>query len=182
MGKPMYGGKGPSYPTSLKTQKYDDLVQDYRTTPTGQLKKDDAAKDLLKRVGIRSRTEHTPLIPVAMTSKLWWTRMADIADGVPSILAGVNVGEGDDFDMRGDEVPGLRAGTPNQNVKPPFRTMSFWRNLVRAWEMRNYHEIKSRGWNGATNWEVDPHPADMSILTQGTTMTPDGTHGHTPIS
>eukprot|EP00971_Amphidinium_carterae_P118533 2348292-Amphidinium_carterae.1 len=60
MGTPMYGGKGPCYPTSLNTQKYDDLVQDYRTTPSGQLKKIDPAKDLRKRVGIRSRVEHKP--------------------------------------------------------------------------------------------------------------------------
>eukprot|EP00971_Amphidinium_carterae_P101390 2006799-Amphidinium_carterae.1 len=74
--------------------------------------------------------------------------------------------------MTKDGVSGLRAGTSGQNVKPPFRTMSYWRNLVRAWEMRNYEGIKAKGWNGGVDWEKDPHPADMTILTQGTTMTP----------
>eukprot|EP00971_Amphidinium_carterae_P118534 2348292-Amphidinium_carterae.2 len=99
--------------------------------------------------------------------------MTDVEEGVPSILAGIpQADERDDCDMRGNEVPGLHAGTSDQNVKPPFRTMSYWRNLVRAWEMRNYHGIKSRGWNGASDWQSDPHPAEMTILTQGTTMTP----------
>eukprot|EP00971_Amphidinium_carterae_P006474 127734-Amphidinium_carterae.3 len=173
MGTPMYGGQGPCYPTSLNTQRYDDLVQDYRMSPSGRLENGDPAKDLRKRVGIRNRVEHAPLIPVAMTSKLWSTRMTDIAEDVPSILAGIpNADERDDFDMTRDGVSGLRAGTSDQDVKPPFRTMSFWRNLVRAWEMRNYEEIKSRGWNRALKWETDPHPTDMPILTQGTTMTP----------
>eukprot|EP00971_Amphidinium_carterae_P219026 4347723-Amphidinium_carterae.1 len=50
--------------------------------------------------------------------------------------------------------------------------MSYWRNLVRAWEMRNYEKIKTEGWNGGVDWKTDPPPANMTILTQGATMTP----------
>eukprot|EP00971_Amphidinium_carterae_P272984 5418049-Amphidinium_carterae.1 len=50
--------------------------------------------------------------------------------------------------------------------------MSYWRNLVRAWEMRNYDRIKRYGWSAGVDWEKDPPPADMAILTQGATMTP----------
>eukprot|EP00971_Amphidinium_carterae_P115605 2289809-Amphidinium_carterae.1 len=38
--------------------------------------------------------------------------------------------------------------------------------------MRNYEVIKAMGWNEGVNWNKDPPPADMTILTQGTTMTP----------
>eukprot|EP00971_Amphidinium_carterae_P085091 1683355-Amphidinium_carterae.1 len=50
--------------------------------------------------------------------------------------------------------------------------MSHWRNLVRAWEMRNYEGVKKYGWNGGIDWVNDPHPADMATLTQGAAMTP----------
>eukprot|EP00971_Amphidinium_carterae_P174926 3467670-Amphidinium_carterae.1 len=38
--------------------------------------------------------------------------------------------------------------------------------------MRNYDGVKEYGWNGGIDWVNDPPPADMTILTQGATMTP----------
>eukprot|EP00971_Amphidinium_carterae_P163016 3231987-Amphidinium_carterae.1 len=117
LGKPLYGEKGPCFPTSLNTQRYVDLVQSYRTIPSGHLKIEDPAKDLRKRVGLRNRLEQHPLIPVAMTSKLWWTRMTELAEGVPRILEGISpsVDQDDDIDMTKDGVSGLRAGTSGQD-------------------------------------------------------------------
>eukprot|EP00971_Amphidinium_carterae_P324634 6451770-Amphidinium_carterae.1 len=65
----------------MKTQKYEELVRDYRRAPLSQLNLVDPAKDLRDRVGARIRVTGHPLIPVAMTSKLWWTRMTELADG-----------------------------------------------------------------------------------------------------
>eukprot|EP00971_Amphidinium_carterae_P134468 2664782-Amphidinium_carterae.1 len=95
--------------------------------------------------------------------------MTELAEGVPRILEGA---PSDEFAVTRDEVSGSRVGTSAQPPKPPFRTMSYWRNLVRAWEMRNYEGVKKRGWHGGIDWENDPHPADMVVLTQGATMTP----------
>eukprot|EP00971_Amphidinium_carterae_P060496 1197435-Amphidinium_carterae.1 len=61
-----------------------------------------------------------------MTSKLWWTRMTELAEGVPRILEGA---PSDEFAVTGNEVSGSRVGTSAQPLKPPFRTMSYWRNL-----------------------------------------------------
>eukprot|EP00971_Amphidinium_carterae_P189559 3762696-Amphidinium_carterae.1 len=68
--------------------------------PSAQLNLEDPAKDLRNRVGAQNRLDGHPLIPVAMTSKLWWTRMTELAEGVPRILAGV---PSDEFDMTGNE-------------------------------------------------------------------------------
>eukprot|EP00971_Amphidinium_carterae_P218245 4331982-Amphidinium_carterae.1 len=51
-----------------------------------------------------------------------------------------------------------------------FSNMSPWRNLVRAWEMRNHEKINAQPWHDVCY--PDPHPADTSILTQGATMMP----------
>eukprot|EP00971_Amphidinium_carterae_P336564 6472990-Amphidinium_carterae.2 len=170
LGPPLYDERGPCYPVSMRTQDYEELARDYRMTPTAQLNLDDPAIDLRTRVGAQNRLEGHPLIPVAMTSKLWWTRMTELAEGVPRILAGI---PSDDFAATGNEVSGSRVGTSSsQTLKPPFRTMSHWRNLVRAWEMRNYENVKKYGWNRGVDWVNDPHPADMATLTQGATMTP----------
>eukprot|EP00971_Amphidinium_carterae_P090598 1793553-Amphidinium_carterae.1 len=86
--------------------------------------------------------------------------MTELAEGVPRILAGA---PSDEFDMTGNEVPGSRV-TSAQTLKPPFRTMSYWRNLVRAWKMRNYEGVKRYGWNGRIDWSNDPPPADVATL------------------
>eukprot|EP00971_Amphidinium_carterae_P301155 5983323-Amphidinium_carterae.5 len=98
-----------------------------------------------------------------MTSKLWWTKIADLrGEGTPGVLAG---------------VPGAnRAGTSGVLAEAPaeeqtLRSMSPWRNIVRAWEMRNSEVLKNYSWKEVANF-IDPHPADMSILTQGAMMTP----------
>eukprot|EP00971_Amphidinium_carterae_P046663 919334-Amphidinium_carterae.3 len=183
IGRPLYEQQDFCRPSSLETLRYDELrydelVQDYRKVPTGQLKQDDLANDLIRRVGYRGRVEDMPLIPVPMTSKLWWTRMTDIPEGVPSVLAGTNEtpsavpgSRAGTADM-GEGSPGSRAGDPEPSSKQPFKTMSTWRNLVRAWEMRHYEDIRMKGWTQALNWRDDPYPGDMSILTQGATMTP----------
>eukprot|EP00971_Amphidinium_carterae_P125631 2488706-Amphidinium_carterae.1 len=70
--------------------------------------------------------------------------MTELAEGVPRILEGA---PRDELAVARDEVSGSRVGTSAQPPKPPFRTMSYWRNLVRAWEMRNYEGVKKYGWN-----------------------------------
>eukprot|EP00971_Amphidinium_carterae_P043194 849770-Amphidinium_carterae.1 len=115
LGPPLYGERGHCYPLSMKTQKYDQLVRDYRKVPSAQLNLEDPARDLINRVGAQNRLNGHPLIPVAMTSKLWWTRMTELAEGVPRILAGV---PSDEFDAIGHEVPGSRVGSSAQTLKP----------------------------------------------------------------
>eukprot|EP00971_Amphidinium_carterae_P026809 528969-Amphidinium_carterae.2 len=85
--------------------------------------------------------------------------MTELAEEVPRILAGV-------------PSDGSRVGTSAQTLKPPFRTMSYWRNLVRAWKMRNYENVKKYGWNGEVDWSNGPPLADMATLTQEATITP----------
>eukprot|EP00971_Amphidinium_carterae_P242143 4807896-Amphidinium_carterae.1 len=48
--------------------------------------------------------------------------------------------------------------------------MSPWRNLVRAWEMRNHEKLNTQTWHEVCY--KDPHPADMTVLTQAAMMTP----------
>eukprot|EP00971_Amphidinium_carterae_P100641 1990957-Amphidinium_carterae.1 len=99
-----------------------------------------------------------------MTSKLWWTKTADLLDD--GVLGGTLA-----------RAPGAtRAGTSGASAgasaeEQSFRSMSPWRNLVRAWEMRNHEKLKTNSWREVANW-IDQHPADMSILTQGAMMTP----------
>eukprot|EP00971_Amphidinium_carterae_P268465 5326120-Amphidinium_carterae.1 len=70
LGLPLYGDGDPSCPASLNTRRYEELVQDYRISPSAQLNLLDPANDLRNRVGTQVRLDGHPLIPVAMTSKL----------------------------------------------------------------------------------------------------------------
>eukprot|EP00971_Amphidinium_carterae_P131267 2600101-Amphidinium_carterae.1 len=67
-------------------------------------------------------TAKRPLIPAAMTSQLWWTKMVD-----PVTRRERELGE----------VP----------EEESFSNMSPWRNLVRAWEMRNHERLIERTWH-----------------------------------
>eukprot|EP00971_Amphidinium_carterae_P271142 5380734-Amphidinium_carterae.1 len=91
-----------------------------------------------------------------MTSKLWWTKMTGpVGNGA---LGGTLA-----------RAPGA-TGTGAATGERSFRSMSPLRNLVRAWEMRNYEKLKTFSWREVTF--IEQHPADMSILTQGAVMTP----------
>eukprot|EP00971_Amphidinium_carterae_P211882 4204685-Amphidinium_carterae.1 len=128
-------------------------INNYREEPQGQLSTENPARDLRRRLLPGDEAERRPLIPAAMTSKLWWTKMADP----------INAREGRN-----------RTSTePAEEPEPEaevFSHMSSWRNLVRAWEMRNHKKLQEKTWHEVTF--VDPHPADMTDLTQGATMTP----------
>eukprot|EP00971_Amphidinium_carterae_P214329 4253611-Amphidinium_carterae.5 len=86
-----------------------------------------------------------------MTSKLWWTKMIDPAD-------------------ERERRTGTNGEPTEAPVEESFNSMSPWRNFVRAWEMRNHERLKTESWNEVTY--IEPHPADMTELTQGAAMTP----------
>eukprot|EP00971_Amphidinium_carterae_P168256 3333696-Amphidinium_carterae.3 len=81
------------------------------------------------------------MIPVAMTSKLWWTKMVDPDDEAIR----------DRNDVEPAEAP----------VEESSSNMSPWRNLVRAWEMRNHDRLQRENWHVVTYH--DSHPADMEV-------------------
>eukprot|EP00971_Amphidinium_carterae_P093188 1844350-Amphidinium_carterae.1 len=116
-------------PMSLDVEISDHVVNHYRKVPNGQLSTDQPARDLSRRFRpmqdgepeVEPPTTSRPLIPVAMTSKLWWTKMMDPAD---------------ERERRNSEP----AEAP---VEESFSNMSQWRNLVRAWEMRNHEKLQT---------------------------------------
>eukprot|EP00971_Amphidinium_carterae_P232206 4607918-Amphidinium_carterae.3 len=102
---------------------------------SGQLDADTPAKDLRERLRptepeIEPSSERSrPLVPVPMTSKLWWIKMIKPTKGREQ-EAGTS---------------GVLAEAPAE--EPSFKNTSRWRNLVRAWEMRNHEKLKHSSWN-----------------------------------
>eukprot|EP00971_Amphidinium_carterae_P314667 6254944-Amphidinium_carterae.2 len=148
-------------PMSIETKHDEDgqVFRSYRVPPQGQLAMESAAIDLRRRLQpgdesepeIEPPTARRPLIPAELTSQLWRTKTVS-----PKTVQ----------EMR-RRANGEVVEEPEEE---PFSNMSPWRNLVRAWEMRNHEKLNTSSWHDICY--PDPHPADMSILTQGATMTP----------
>eukprot|EP00971_Amphidinium_carterae_P198116 3932119-Amphidinium_carterae.1 len=151
-------------PMSLEVTLDEDgqVINNYREEPPGQLSMDCPASDLRRRLQpgdeaepeVEPPTTRRPVIPAAMTSKLWWTKMNDPLDSR-------------ERRSRARDEPVEVLEEPEEES---FSNMSPWRNVVRAWEMRNHGKLQEKTWHEVTY--VDPHPADMTDLTQGATMTP----------
>eukprot|EP00971_Amphidinium_carterae_P149460 2963224-Amphidinium_carterae.2 len=130
MGHPIF--EMDNEPMSLKVILDEDgqVINSYRDQPQGQLSTEHPALDLRRRLQpgdeaepeVEPPTAKRPLIPAAMTSQLWWTKMVD-----PVTRRERELGE----------VP----------EEESFNNMSPWRNLVRAWEMRNHERLIERTWH-----------------------------------
>eukprot|EP00971_Amphidinium_carterae_P208714 4140864-Amphidinium_carterae.4 len=157
IGAPRYDLGNFLTPATLGSERAPRLLDGYRSQPTRLLNSRNPSGDLIGRVREMLHTGTGSLIPVAMTSKLWWDKLD--SDGA----LGVHVRAPEQY----QGAPGVHVGAPQQS----FKTMAPWRNMVRAWEMRKYDLIRRAGWNEAQSKE-DPHPAFMPLITQGAAMTP----------
>eukprot|EP00971_Amphidinium_carterae_P239532 4755415-Amphidinium_carterae.1 len=136
MGHPIF--EMDNEPMSLEVMLDEDgqIINHYREEPQGQLSTDYPARDLRRRLqpGDEAEPEVEPptarrqLIPAAKTSKLRWTKMNDPLDNRE----------------RRNRANGEPAEEP---VEESFSNMSPWRNLVRAWEMRNHEKLQEKTWH-----------------------------------
>eukprot|EP00971_Amphidinium_carterae_P085771 1696875-Amphidinium_carterae.1 len=159
MGLPIYNFENE--PMSLETIHDEDgqVLARYRDPPQGQLSTERPAIDLRRRLRpgddaepeVEPPTTGRPLIPAALTSQLWWTKMIEPVTNME----------------RQRRANGEVVEEPKEEY---FNNMSPWRNVVRAWEMRNHEKLTTQTWHEVCY--LDPHPADMTVLTQGATMTP----------
>eukprot|EP00971_Amphidinium_carterae_P278741 5533537-Amphidinium_carterae.1 len=159
MGHPIYNFENE--PISLETihDEEGEVFARYREPPQGQLSTERPAIDLRRRLRpgddaepeVEPPTARRPLIPAALTSQLWWTKMIDPVTNME----------------RQRRANGEAVEEPEEES---FSHMSPWRNVVRAWEMRNHENLITQSWHEVCY--PDPHPADMTVLTQGATMTP----------
>eukprot|EP00971_Amphidinium_carterae_P017823 351077-Amphidinium_carterae.1 len=80
MGKPLF--EVQEKPSSMDTVLDNQVVDIYRNIPTSQLSSESPASDLRDRLSrtVEGNIKFRPLVPAAMTSKLRWTKIADLVD------------------------------------------------------------------------------------------------------